>query len=129
MGSLIATHAGLRGRPGADLSPEAVGTAVGGFAALLADRGLPPHIALARDERRSGEALATHARAAALASGLDVVDLGVVSTPAAKRFLSRHALGGAVVVTGSHLAAELNGLKLVAGDPPCPVDPRKLPAP
>ena len=119
MGSLIATHAGLRGRPGVDITPAVVAEAVGGLAVLLDDRDLPPQIALARDERATGAQLAGQVLAAALAAGLDVVDLGVASTPAAKRFLSRHALGGAVVVTGSHLAPELNGLKLVAGEPPC----------
>ena len=128
MGPLIATHAGLRGRPGIDLTSEVVAGAVGGLAALLDDRGLAAGIVVARDERPTGSALAGQVREAALAAGLDVVDVGVASTPAAKRFLSRHELGGAVIVTGSHLAPELNGLKLVAGEPPCPVDPRDLPA-
>lgn len=129
MSPLIATHAGLRGLPGTDLTPAVVRDAVWGLAALLADRGLPAEVAVARDERASGAALSAAVRDSALAAGLDVVDLGVTSTPAAKRHLARHALGGAIIVTGSHLAPALNGLKLVAGDPPCPVDPRALPAP
>ena len=50
-GSLIATHSGLRGRPGAELSAELVEETVGRFAHLLGDRALPAEIAVARDER------------------------------------------------------------------------------
>ncbi|MGH2956789.1 MAG: hypothetical protein ACRDL6_07330 [Solirubrobacterales bacterium] len=39
-GSLIATHSGLRGHPGAELSAAVVVEAVGGFARLLEQRGL-----------------------------------------------------------------------------------------
>ena len=128
-GALIATHSGLRGRPGAELRPEVVTATVTAFAALLRAAGLPATVGLARDERPSGEGLARTVAAAATAAGLDVVDFGVVATPTAKLAARRRALGGLVAVTGSHLGPDWNGIKLVTGPDYLPVDVRRLPEP
>jgi phosphomannomutase len=127
--ALIATHSGLRGRPGVDLSPELTGRTVSGLIGVLDVRGLPRTLAVARDERQTSEALAATVIDAALVLGTEVVDLGVLSTPAAKLAARRRQLGGAVIVTGSHLDPALNGLKLVAGPSYGPVDVRGLPQP
>lgn len=123
----VASHAGLRETPRAPLSAERVALTVGGFAALLRHRGLPESLALARDRRPRSEELAEVAADAALASGLDVWDLGAVSTPAAKLAARERELGGTVVVTGSHLGPELTGLKLSVAPVYAPVDVRTLP--
>jgi phosphomannomutase len=60
---------------------------------------------------------------------LDVIDLAVVSTPGAKVAARAAGASGAVIVTGSHLADDLNGLKLVAAPRWAPVDSRGLPPP
>ena len=97
--------------------------------AVLGDRGLPRSVAVARDERPEGRAIAEEAIDVALAHGADVLDLGVAVTPAAKVVLRRRALGGAIVITGSHLAPDHNGVKLVLGPAGRPVDASRLPAP
>jgi phosphomannomutase len=102
---------------------------VRGFVEHLQLEGLPASVGLARDERPAGEGLAALVSSAAAASGADVVDFGVVSTPAAKLAARRRGLGGAVVVTGSHLAPELNGLKLVIGPVYGPLDVRLVELP
>ncbi len=127
--SLIATHSGLRGRPGDGLTPERVRSTVSAFARLLEGSGLPRTIGLARDARPSGAALARAAAEAAAGAGCDVADFGVVSTPAAKLAAAQRGLGGAVVVTGSHLEPDWNGIKLVAAPDYAPVDVRDLPEP
>jgi phosphomannomutase len=126
--ALIATHSGVRGRPGAELSPAVVQRTVAGLIGVIEERGLPRSIAIARDERASGAELGSQAIAAALELGADVVDLGVAPTPAAKLAARRRGLGGALIVTGSHLDPALNGLKLVAGPHYGPLDTRGLPA-
>ena len=125
----LASHAGLREAPGAPLSHERVAETVRGFAALLNARGLPPSIGLAWDARPRSRELADVASAAALAAGLDVWELGVVSTPGAKLAARERDLGGGLVVTGSHLGPELTGLKLSIAPLFAPVDVRNLPPP
>jgi phosphomannomutase len=125
----LASHAGLREAPDAPLSPERVELTVGGFAVFLRGRGLPASVGLAQDSRPRSQELAGVASEAALAAGLGVWELGAVSTPAAKLAARERGLGGAIVVTGSHLGPELTGLKLSAAPLFAPVDVRTLPKP
>jgi phosphomannomutase len=126
---LIATHSGLRGRPGVELTDDVVEQVVGGFVEMLRLRGQPSTIGAARDERDHSGTLVQRVIDAACAAGADVVDFGVASTPAAKLAAGKRALGGVVIVTGSHLPAEWNGLKLAAAPSYQPVDVREVPAP
>jgi phosphomannomutase len=126
--TLIVTHAGLRGRTRDGLRGPAVENATRGLVELLRRNGLPPTVGVARDGRPSGERLAARVIEAAAAAGADVVDFGMVSTPAAKLAARRAGLGGAVVVTGSHLAPDWNGVKLVTAPHYVPIDPRTLPS-
>lgn len=62
------------------------------------------------DLRPSSPDIAAYVREAALAWGIDVIECGVVPTPAlAERSISAGA--AAVMITGSHLASDRNGLK------------------
>src|SRR5437588_6978403 len=56
--SLIATHSGLRGRPGVDLTPRVVRRVIGAFVSMLRESGAAATIGVARDERPEGRALA-----------------------------------------------------------------------
>jgi len=123
---LIATHSGLRGRVGSDLTGAVVGACAAAFVELLHGLGLDGAIALARDGRATSADLAEAARAAILATGSDLVELGVTSTPAAKLAARRRGLGGLLVVTGSHLGDGWNGVKLAAGPLFAPLDVRRL---
>ena len=124
---LIATHSGLRGRPGTELTDELIDETVGGLLALLSAGGLPERVAVASDERATSAGIGETVAEAALARGADVVDLGVVSTPGAKVAARAVRAGGVVIVTGSHLAESLNGLKLAAAPGWAPLDSRALP--
>jgi phosphomannomutase len=126
---LMATHSGLRGRPGAELSREVVERTVAGLVALIRSRELSDVVGIARDERPSSASLASDVARVARAGGVDVIDFGALSAPGAKLAARSRGLGGAVIVTGSHLEPDLNGLKLVAGPSYGPVDIRELPPP
>jgi phosphomannomutase len=126
-GAPIASHSGLRGRPGVELRRDAVEEVVGGLLELLAERELPCTLGLARDARPSGSDLAAEVIETATSRGADVIDFGIVCAPTAKLAARRRELGGAVVVTGSHLGPEWNGLKLVAAPEYRPLDVRALP--
>ncbi len=96
---------------------------------LLHDEGLQTEVAVARDGRASGARIAQLVVDVLLAHGVDVVDLGIVSTPTAKLTARRRSLGAAVIVTGSHLDPTWNGIKLVAAPTYLPLDVRLLPEP
>jgi len=105
---------GLRGIVGEDLVPALVTRYAEAFGAYVASRG-GRAVALARDSRQSGPAFAAAAAAGLTASGVDVVDLGMVPTPTAQLAVETvdGGLGGGIVVTASHNPVEWNALKFV----------------
>lgn len=127
--TVIASHSGVRGRPGVGLTPQVVARAIGSLTDLLEQRELPAVVGVARDARPSGRELLGQAIGAATGRGTRVVDFGVVSTPTAKLAARETGLSGLVVITGSHLGPDWNGMKLMAGPGLEPLDVTALPAP
>jgi phosphomannomutase / phosphoglucomutase len=70
-------------------------------------------IAVGRDGRLSGPELAEALSRGLLASGVDVHDVGMVTTPMAYFAAYHLRCDSAVAVTGSHNPPEYNGLKMV----------------
>jgi phosphomannomutase/phosphoglucomutase len=104
----------IRGVVGRTLTAEGmerIGRALGSEA--LARR--QTAIALGRDGRLSGPDLAAALAHGLQATGLEVIDLGRVTTPMA--YFAAHHLGTGCVamVTGSHNPPDYNGLKMVLG--------------
>jgi len=106
----------IRGIVGETLTVDAVswiGQAIGSEAYERGEQ----TIIVARDGRNSGPELIEALKAGILASGRDVIDIGMVPTPLlyfATHFLQSNS---GVMLTGSHNPADYNGLKIVlAGD-------------
>jgi phosphomannomutase/phosphoglucomutase len=102
----------IRGIVGRTLTAEGVefiGRALGSECIARGGRA----IAMGRDGRLSGPELAAALGRGIQASGADVVDVGMVTTPMG--YFAAHELGtgSAVLVTGSHNPPEYNGLKMV----------------
>lgn len=102
----------IRGIVATALTPETtelIGRAIGSEARA---RGVTA-IAIGRDGRLSGPALAAALARGIQAAGIDVVDVGRVATP--MLYFAAHHLGtmSGVSVTGSHNPPEYNGLKIV----------------
>jgi phosphoglucosamine mutase len=102
---------GIRGRVGTEIDADlalALGRATGH---LLGGGGRS--VVLGRDTRRSGEMLSAALSAGLTATGTDVVDIGIVTTPCLVHASSggRHAAG--IMVSASHNPAPDNGLKVV----------------
>lgn len=77
-------------------------------------RTFPGEIALATDARDSAHAVRTALSAGIMASGSDVLDLGMLPTPALQYYVLTHPrMAGGVMVTASHSPQDHNGLKLV----------------
>jgi len=102
----------IRGVAGKDLTEEVATAVAGAYAAFLKEKGVKGALSVGRDNRPSGEWLHRSLVEGLLASGLDVVDIGIVPTPLA--YWSQHNLDviGGIQITGSHNPPEYNGFKL-----------------
>lgn len=101
---------GVRGIAGKEITPELalrIGEALGTMR--------PGTIAVGRDTRTSGPALADALKAGLLATGCNVVDCGILPTPALQYIVKEHYDGGAMI-TASHNPPEYNGIKIVEPD-------------
>ncbi|MDO5053036.1 MAG: phosphoglucosamine mutase [Pseudoclavibacter sp.] len=78
------------------------------------EHGQRPRAVLARDPRVSGEFLAAAVAAGLASSGVDVLDAGVIPTPAAAFLTSEMDADFGVMISASHNAAPDNGIKFFA---------------
>lgn len=104
----------IRGRVTEAFTPElsrSIGRAIGSEARSRAI----PRIAVGRDGRLSSPALAEALIAGITASGVDVLDCGLVPTPLLYYVAYQECAGSGVMVTGSHNPPEDNGVKMVLG--------------
>lgn len=113
---LIISVSGMRGIIGQNLSaPIAAeyGCAFGTFlkSAHPADKRLS--VCIGRDSRPSGQMLACAVASGLCAVGIDVVDLGLVTTPCVGVMVTELACAGGVVITASHNPIPYNGIKLL----------------
>ncbi len=104
---------GIRGRANKGLlRPESVlriGRAIGHW---LHDAPVPHRALIARDPRRSGDLLDAALSAGMLSEGIEVVDVGMLPTPAAMFLTGTLDAGIGVMLSASHNPAPDNGLKL-----------------
>ncbi len=101
---------GVRGVAGKDMTPAlalSIGMALGSMR--------KGKIAVGMDTRTSGPALSCAVRAGLLATGCDVVDCGILPTPALQ-YLVKHHFDGGAVITASHNPPEYNGVKIIEAD-------------
>jgi len=73
-------------------------------------------IAVGRDTRTSGEALAHALKAGLLMTGCDVVDMGILPTPALQYIIKTGRFSGGAMITASHNPPEYNGVKIIEAD-------------
>lgn len=74
-------------------------------------------VAIASDTRVSGDMMKSAVSAGLMAMGCNVLDLGVVPTPAIQYFVKTHdSVSGGVMITASHNPPQFNGIKCVAPD-------------
>ncbi len=72
-------------------------------------------ISVGRDGRLSSPALHKALLKGLLAGGLDVIDIGICPSPLVYFSLFSLPVGGGIMITGSHNAAEYNGFKICVG--------------
>src|SRR4051794_23653329 len=94
-----------------DAGIEELGRALGSYLRRQAGK----RVALGRDTRLSSPRLRDALVRGVVASGCDVIDIGVVPTPVLYYSCIHLKTDGGVMITGSHNPSEFNGFKTVCG--------------
>lgn len=100
---------GIRGILGEGMNPEIAAR----FTAAFASRIKEGSVVVGRDTRASGAYLAPVVFATLQFSGIDVIDLGIASTPTVGIMVTELETDGGIVITASHNGPEWNALKLL----------------
>jgi len=114
---LIISVSGMRGIVGENLTASVTtdyGCAFGTFLEeSCAGKNERLSVCVGRDSRPSGQELLLAVAEGLCAVGIDVIDLGVVTTPCVGIMLRELVCAGGVVVTASHNPGQYNGIKLL----------------
>lgn len=99
---------GIRGVVGEFLTPALACSYAQAFGTFAG----PGRVVLGRDTRSSGEMLKHAVACGLLATGCEVVDVGIQPTPTIQIYIGATGARGGISVTASHNPAEYNALKL-----------------
>ncbi len=105
----------IRGREAADeLNEEAIYHIARGFAAMLAGRGIADCV-VGHDSRATSKSFYQSAMRGLLESGINVVDIGIGTTPMGYWAQYHFNIKGLLMVTASHNPTGWNGVKIGTG--------------
>jgi len=114
---LIISVSGMRGVIGVNLSAPIAAEYGCAFGTFLKDKHSAKKeklsVCIGRDSRPSGQMLTSAVVSGLCSVGIDVVDLGIVTTPGASVMLREIGCAGGVVITASHNPVAYNGIKLL----------------
>ncbi|WP_026929499.1 phosphoglucosamine mutase [Glycomyces tenuis] len=105
---------GVRGRANADLTPELALQLNIAAVRVLGSSGRRPTVVIGRDPRASGEMLEAASAAGLAAAGAEVIDLGVLPTPAVAHLTATTGAAFGVMISASHNPMPDNGIKFFA---------------
>lgn len=115
--SLIKSISGIRGtiggKPGNTLSPLDVVKFTAAYGTWLMQEGDKRKIVVGRDGRISGEMVQRLVVSTLNALGLDVIDIGLSTTPTVEVTVIFENAAGGIILTASHNPKEWNALKLL----------------
>ena len=115
--SLIKSISGIRGtiggKPGENLSPLDVVKFAAAFGTVILENEKSPKIIIGRDARPSGSWVSQLISTTLQNLGLNVIDLGLSTTPTVQMAVVEENAGGGIIITASHNPAQWNALKLL----------------
>jgi phosphomannomutase len=118
--ALIKSISGIRGtiggRPGESLSPVDIVKFTAAFGTIIAGKKKSAKIVVGRDGRISGAMVRDLVVNTLSALGIDVVDLGLSTTPTVEIAVKMEKADGGIIITASHNPKEWNALKLLNSD-------------
>jgi len=115
--TLIKSISGIRGtignNPGDNLTPLDIVHFTSAFCTWMLKAGKPRKIVVGRDARLSGDMVNRLVTATIMGMGIDVIDLGLSTTPTVEMAVPMENAGGGIILTASHNPKEWNALKLL----------------
>jgi len=115
---------GLRGTIGGTLTPAVAMRMAAAFATWLKTTQKPAgerfRVVIGRDGRPSGPFVRDAVTSVLLASGIEPIDLDVVTTPGVAMMVKHTGADAGLVITASHNPIEWNGIKLLTRDSVAP---------
>ena len=120
---MIKSISGIRGtiggKPGINLSPIDVVKFTAAFGAIIAEdigAGETVKVVVGRDGRISGQMVSGLVINTLVGLGIDVIDLGLSTTPTVELATKMEGAAGGIIITASHNPKEWNALKLLNSD-------------
>ncbi len=115
--TLIKSISGIRGTiggtPGEGLTPIDILKYSAAFGQWIIQKTNNPTIVIGRDGRISGELVRNIVASTLQALGINVIDLGLTTTPTVEMAVKMENAGGGIIITASHNPKEWNALKLL----------------
>lgn len=115
--ALIKSISGIRGtiggKTGDNLTPLDIVKFSAAFGTWLKNRKGSAKVVIGRDARMSGEMVNSLVCSTLQGLGIDVIDLGLSTTPTVEIAVPREKAAGGIILTASHNPAQWNALKLL----------------
>ena len=115
--TLITSISGIRGTigglPGQGLTPPDIIKFSAGYAQWLRDQTKRPKVVIGRDARPTGKLVSQLVCSALQSMGVEVLDLGLSTTPTVEIAVPEEKATGGIIITASHNPVEWNALKLL----------------
>lgn len=115
--ALIKSISGIRGtiggKPGEGLTPLDIVKFTAAYGSWVISSTKNPKVVIGRDARISGEIVSKLVSATLQGLGIEVVDLGLSTTPTVELAVPLENAGGGIILTASHNPIQWNALKLL----------------
>jgi phosphomannomutase len=115
--ALIKSISGIRGtiggKPGENLSPLDIVKFTAAYGSWIRQNNIQKKIVIGRDARMSGQTVSSLVTSTLNNLGLDVLDLGLSTTPTVELAVIWERAAGGIIITASHNQKEWNALKLL----------------
>jgi phosphomannomutase len=115
--SLIKSISGIRGTIGGEvgenLTPLDIVKFTAAFATIICDGKTTPCMVVGRDGRISGSMVQQLVMQTLVGLGVEVIDLGLSTTPTVELAVPAEKAAGGIIITASHNPQEWNALKLL----------------
>ena len=115
--TLIKSISGIRGtiggKPGTNLTPVDIVECTAGFGTWIKKRHSNPKVIVGRDGRITGQLVSDLAVNTLISMGIDVVDLGLSTTPTVEIAVTAEKASAGIIFTASHNPKQWNALKFL----------------